>query len=96
MQREKMIDYIAHAMKEYDDRRAKHTWRELAEVAYLAHTECLSVSSSAAEAQRVVSYTEPDDGFSWPPTKGIVHGAGPVPSEPPPPLSSGSQALWRD
>lgn len=46
MQREKMIDYIAHAMKEYDDRRAKHTWRELAEVAYFAHMECISVSSS--------------------------------------------------
>jgi hypothetical protein len=41
MDRDKIIEHIAHAMIVYDGGSGQKTWRELATVAYYAHVNCL-------------------------------------------------------
>ena len=41
MERERIIEHIAHAMIVYDGGSGQKTWRELATVAYYAHVNCL-------------------------------------------------------
>lgn len=41
MKKNNPVEYIAHAMIEYDKKRSTKTWRELAQVAYTACMEYL-------------------------------------------------------
>jgi hypothetical protein len=41
MNRDRIIEHIAHAMIVYDGGSGQKTWKELATVAYYAHMNCL-------------------------------------------------------